>query len=59
MTDKPSLLRRAATLLKISKTAADPELAASLEQRAADLQAQADAMDGDVSAENKPQPDKQ
>lgn len=57
MTDKTSLLRQAAMLLKLSKNCADPELAASLLQRAADLQARADARDGDVPYENKSEPD--
>jgi len=53
VTDKPSLLRQAAMLLKLSKSAADPALAASLVQRAADLQAQAEAMGDDAPSENK------
>ena len=58
VTDKPGLLRRAAMLLRISKNTADPELAASLVQKAADLQAQADAMGDDAPSENKSGPDK-
>ncbi len=45
-------------LLRISKNTADPELAASLVQKAADLQAQADAMGDDAPSENKSGPDK-
>lgn len=45
-------------LLRISKNTADPELAASLVQKAADLQAQADAMDDDAPSDSKSGPDK-
>jgi hypothetical protein len=41
---KSRLLRQAKLLLKLAKATADPELAASLTARAADLQAEAELL---------------
>jgi hypothetical protein len=47
------LLRQAAFLFKLSKTAADPELAATLVKTAADLKDAADSLDGDTDIETQ------
>lgn len=53
MVDKSSLLRQAAMLLRISKNTLDQNLAATLVQRAADLQGKAEAMDDDLPASDR------
>ena len=53
MATKSSLLQRAAFLLKVSQTAIDPEFAAVMVKRAADLKAEADLLDGDPDAEKQ------
>ena len=54
VTTKSTLLRQAAMLLKHSKTTADPELAASLVQKAADLQMQADTISDETHTNENP-----
>ena len=50
---KSRLRRQAAFLFKLSKTAADPELAATLVKTAADLKDAADSLDGDTDIETQ------